>query len=230
MDTDDPSGERHRTGGRRGRHGRCRRAPQELRASLDAIVSEAERLSEQLIAESRAAAAGTTREAEDKAVGGPQTRRRAAADAIRARAEAEVEEHRRRVRAEVAEQVRAEVEPSRTGASWPRVRAQSQAVIGDLEASVRILGVSLESAVANIAEMLSALEAAPVAHGRPDAASAATPPTPADRSSCWAHARGAPGAADVRTSERRVRRAGSAAIGPAAPSVFDAGRVRTAAE
>ena len=49
------------------------------------------------------------------------------------------------------------------------MRAQSQAVIGDLEASVRILGVSMESAVANIAEMLSALEQLRSHTGRPDA-------------------------------------------------------------
>jgi hypothetical protein len=128
----------------------------DLRASLEAIVSEAERVSEQLIAESRAAAAATTREADDRA-SQILDQARTAADVIRTRAEGEVEEHRRRVRAEVSEQVRTElVEQNRL--ELAAVRAQSQAVIGDLEASVRILGVSMESAVANIAEMLSALE------------------------------------------------------------------------
>ena len=39
-----------------------------------------------------------------------------------------------------------------------RVHERQQAMIGDLEASVRILGVSMEAAVANIAEMLGALD------------------------------------------------------------------------
>lgn len=140
---------------------------EELRATLGAIVDEAQQLSEQLITESREAAARTTREAQDKADGLLARARadaeeitaqaRAAADAVRARAEADVEEHRRRVRAEVTEQVTRQVtEQSRRDLA--RVRAQSHDVIGDLEASVRILGVSLESAVTNIADMLSALE------------------------------------------------------------------------
>ena len=140
---------------------------EELRATLGAIVDEAQQLSEQLIAESREAAARTNREAQDKADGLLARARadaeeitaqaRAAADAVRARAEADVEEHRRRVRAEVTEQVTRQIaEQSRRDLA--RVRAQSHDVIGDLEASVRILGVSLESAVTNIADMLSALE------------------------------------------------------------------------
>jgi len=140
----------------------------ELRATLGAIVEEAQDLSEQLVAESREAAAATTREAQDKAdsilararadAEEISSQARAAADAVRAQAEAEVEEHRRRVRAEVTEQVTRQVtEQSRRDLA--RVRAQSHDVIGDLEASVRILGVSLESAVTNIADMLSALEA-----------------------------------------------------------------------
>ncbi len=38
-------------------------------------------------------------------------------------------------------------------------REQSDALISDLEASVRILGVSLESALANVSELLGSLEA-----------------------------------------------------------------------
>ena len=140
---------------------------QELRATLGAIVDEAQLLSEQLVAEGREAAAQATREAQDKADALLARARadaeeitgqaRAAADAVRYRAEADVEEHRRRVRAEVTEQVTRQVnEQSRRDLA--RVRAQSHDVIGDLEASVRILGVSLESAVTNIADMLSALE------------------------------------------------------------------------
>jgi hypothetical protein len=140
----------------------------ELRATLGAIVEEAQQVSEQLVAESREAAAATTREAQDRADAVLARARadaeeitaqaRAAADAVRTRAEAEVEEHRRRVRADVTEQVTRELsEQSRRDLA--RVRAQSHAVIGDLEASVRILGVSLESAVTNISDMLSALEA-----------------------------------------------------------------------
>jgi hypothetical protein len=141
---------------------------QELRATLGAIVEEAQDLSEQLVAESREAAAATTREAQDKADAVLARARadaeeitaqaRAAADAVRVQAESQVEEHRRRVRAEVTEHVTRQVnEQSRRDLA--RVRAQSHDVIGDLEASVRILGVSLESAVTNIADMLSALEA-----------------------------------------------------------------------
>jgi hypothetical protein len=76
---------------------------------------------------------------------------------VRARAEAQVEEHRRRVRAELTEQVTREVgEQSRR--EMARVEERQQAMIGDLEASVRILGVSLEAAVTTIGEMLGALD------------------------------------------------------------------------
>lgn len=129
---------------------------QDLRASLEAIVSEAERVSEELLDESRATAAATTRAADEHAAD-ILDQARAAADVIRSRAESEVEEHRRRVRAEVLEQVRTDV-AEQNRHELATVRAQSQAVIGDLEASVRILGVTMESAVANITEMLSALE------------------------------------------------------------------------
>ena len=197
---------------------------EELRATLGAIVDEAQQLSEQLIAESREAAARTNREAQDKADALLARARadaeeitaqaRAAADAVRARAEADVEEHRRRVRAEVTEQVTRQVtEQSRRDLA--RVRAQSHDVIGDLEASVRILGVSLESAVTNIADMLSALEALRSHMVDPEA-------EPGD-----AAVVAEPQAAAVHTQESR--RSGDEGFGaqvpssfvPATPTVFD---------
>jgi hypothetical protein len=136
-------------------------------ADADAIIEEAQQVSDQLMRESRSEAERTTADARLRAeglVGRARTeaeditrQARAAADAVRARAEAQVEEHRKRVRAELTEQVTREVaEHSRR--ELARVHERQQAMIGDLEASVRILGVSMEAAVANIAEMLAALD------------------------------------------------------------------------
>jgi hypothetical protein len=136
-------------------------------ADADAIIEEAQQVSEQLLRESRTEADRTTTDARLRAEGVVARARteaeditrqaRAAADAVRARAEAQVEEHRKRVRAELTEQVTREVtEQSRR--ELARVQERQQAMIGDLEASVRILGVSMEAATANITEMLGALE------------------------------------------------------------------------
>jgi cell division septum initiation protein DivIVA len=136
-------------------------------ADADGIIEEAQQVSDQLLRESRTEADRTTTEARQRAeglVGRARTeaediarQARAAADAVRARAEAQVEDHRKRVRAELTEQVTREVaEQSRR--ELARVHERQQSMIGDLEASVRILGVSMEAAVANIAEMLAALD------------------------------------------------------------------------
>jgi cell division septum initiation protein DivIVA len=136
-------------------------------ADADAIIEEAQQVSDQLLRESRAEADRLASDARQRAEGVVARARgeaeditrqaRAAADAVRARAEAQVEEHRRRVRAELTEQVTREVtEQSRR--ELARVQERQQSMIGDIEASVRILGVSMEAAVANIAEMLGALD------------------------------------------------------------------------
>ena len=136
-------------------------------ADADAVIEEAQQVSEQLLRESRTEAERTTTDARLRAEGVVGRARdeaeditrqaRAAADAVRARAEAQVEEHRKRVRAELTEQVTREVaEQSRR--ELARLHDRQQGMIGDLEASVRILGVSMEAATANIAEMLSALD------------------------------------------------------------------------
>ena len=136
-------------------------------ADADAVIEEAQQVSEQLLRESRTEADRATTDARQRAEGVVARARdeaeditrqaRAAADAVRARAEAQVEEHRKRVRAELAEQVTREVtEQSRRELS--RLHDRQQAMIGDIEASVRILGVSMEAATANIAEMLAALD------------------------------------------------------------------------
>jgi len=136
-------------------------------ADADAIIEEAQQVSEQLLRESRAEAERTTNDAKVRGeglVGRARTeaeditrQARAAADAVRARAEAQVEEHRKRVRAELTEQVTREV-AEQNRRELARVHERQQSMIGDLEASVRILGVSMEAAVANIAEMLAALD------------------------------------------------------------------------
>jgi hypothetical protein len=131
------------------------------------VIEEAQQVSEQLLRESRTEAERTTTDARLRSEGVVARARdeaeditrqaRAAADAVRARAEAQVEEHRKRVRAELTEQVTREVaEQSRR--ELARLHDRQQAMIGDLEASVRILGVSMEAASANIAEMLAALD------------------------------------------------------------------------
>ncbi len=136
-------------------------------ADADAIIEEAQQVSDQLLQESRAEAERVTSEARARAEGVVSRARteaeditrqaRAAADAVRARAEAQVEEYRRRVRAELTDQVTREVtEQSRR--ELARVHERQQSMLGDLEASVRILGVSMESAVGNISEMLGALD------------------------------------------------------------------------
>jgi hypothetical protein len=136
-------------------------------ADADAIIEEAQQVSDQLLQESRTEAERVTSEARVRAEGLVSRARteaediarqaRAAADAVRARAEAQVEEYRRRVRAELMEQVTREItEQSRR--ELARVHERQMSMIGDLEASVRILGVSMESAVGNISEMLGALD------------------------------------------------------------------------
>jgi hypothetical protein len=136
-------------------------------ADADAVIEEAQQVSEQLLRESRTEAERTTTDARQRGEGVVARARteaeditrqaRAAADAVRARAEAQVEEHRKRVRAELTEQVTREVtEQSRR--ELAQLHERQQAMIGDLEASVRILGVSMHAAAANIAEMLAALD------------------------------------------------------------------------
>jgi cell division septum initiation protein DivIVA len=162
-------------------------------ADADAMIEEAQEVSEQLLRESRTEAERTTTDARLRAegvVGRARTeaeditrQARAAADAVRARAEAQVEEHRKRVRAELTEQVTREVaEQSRR--ELARVHERQQSMIGDIEASVRILGVSMEAAVANIAEMLGALDSlrAHTAESLGEASPMNAPPRHADES------------------------------------------------
>jgi hypothetical protein len=156
-------------------------------ADADAIIEEAQQVSDQLLRESRADAERTTSEARVRAEGVVARAReeaeeitrqaRAAADAVRARAEAQVEEHRKRVRAELTEQVTREVtEQSRR--ELTRLHERQQSMIGDIEASVRILGVSMEAATANISEMLGALDSLR-AHSTESLGDATTSLTPA---------------------------------------------------
>ena len=126
-----------------------------------------------------------------------------------------MEEYRRRVRAEVTEQVTRQVtEQSRRDLA--AVRAQSRDVIGDLEASVRILGVSLESAVTNIADMLAALEALRSHMVDPEAdpaEAAVVTPRAREGVQTWEQQRGeAPTFGSQAPPRRGV---------PTAPSVFD---------
>lgn len=116
----------------------------EARAAADRLIAEAGERAEAVLAEARAEADAAAREA------------RAASDEVRARAEAEIEEHRRRVRTEVTAQVTRELQ-ERNRAELARQQDRQEAVVGDLEASVRILGVSLDSAAAHVTEMLGAL-------------------------------------------------------------------------
>ena len=139
---------------------------QEAAASADALVEEAQTLSVQLVRESKETAEELTSEARERADGilararleaeELADRARATADAIRAKAEADVEEHRRRVRAEVTDQVTRDLteQHQREVAS---AKEQSDARLSDLEASVRILGISLETALANVSELLGSL-------------------------------------------------------------------------
>lgn len=144
------------------------RVRQDAALAADAMVEEAQQLSEQLLAESRRMAEQTAAEARESAeavlaearseaedIG---KRARAEAEALRASAETEIEEHRRRVRAEVTAQVTAELTEQHRAAE-ATAREQSEALVSDLEASVRILGVSLESARSNVGELLDSLEA-----------------------------------------------------------------------
>lgn len=117
----------------------------EIRAEAERISLEARQHAESIVALARAEAEDITREA------------RAAAEGVRARAEAQIDEHRKRVRAELTEQVTREV-ADQSRREFTKIHEQQQGMIGDLEASVRILGVSLEAAVANITEMLAALD------------------------------------------------------------------------
>jgi hypothetical protein len=144
------------------------RVRQDAASAADAIVEEAQQLSVQLVSESRGAADQIHAEARERADGvlararieaeEVAERARATADAIRSAAEADIEEHRRRVRAEVTAQVTRDLTEQHRIAE-AGAREQSDALISDLEASVRILGVSLESALANVSELLGSLEA-----------------------------------------------------------------------
>jgi hypothetical protein len=144
------------------------RIRQDAASAADAMVAEAQQLSEQLVAESRRLAEQVTGEARERADGvlararmeaeEVAERARATADAIRSAAEADIEEHRRRVRAEVTAQVTRDLTEQHRLAE-ARAHEQSEALISDLDASVRILGVSLQSALANVSELLGSLEA-----------------------------------------------------------------------
>jgi cell division septum initiation protein DivIVA len=144
------------------------RIRQDATSAADAMVAEAQQLSEQLVAESRRAAEQVTSESRDRTdvvlararmeAEEVAERARATADAIRSAAEADIEEHRRRVRAEVTAQVTRDLTEQHRLAE-ARAHDQSEALISDLDASVRILGVSLESALANVSELLGSLEA-----------------------------------------------------------------------
>ncbi|GAB3259171.1 hypothetical protein [Nocardioides dilutus] len=143
------------------------RIRQDAASAADAMVAEAQQLSEQLVAESRQMAehiTGDARERADDVLARARTeaeaiteRARATADAIRSAAETEIEEHRRRVRAEVTEQVTRDLTEQHRLAE-ERAQERSEALISDLEASVRILGVSLESALANVSTLQGSLE------------------------------------------------------------------------
>lgn len=143
------------------------RIRQDAASAADAMVEEAQQLSEQLVAESRRTAEQVTGEARERADGvlararmeaeEVAERARATADAIRSAAETDIEEHRRRVRAEVTAQVTLDLTEQHRLAE-AKAQEQSEAAISDLEASVRILGVSLESALANVSELLGSLE------------------------------------------------------------------------
>jgi hypothetical protein len=143
------------------------RIRQEAAVAADALVEEAQTLSAQLVRESRELADQTAAEARDRADGilararleaeELADRAKATADAIRAKAESEVEEHRRRVRAEVTELVTRDL-TDKHQREVAAQREQSEALISDLEASVRILGVSLQSALANVSELLGSIE------------------------------------------------------------------------
>jgi hypothetical protein len=140
----------------------------ESRRAAEQIVAEGRGSAEQIVAESRRSAEQITGEARERADGVIERARteaeevagqaRANADALRAAAEADIEEHRRRVRAEVTAQVTQELTEQHRAAE-ATAREQSEALVSDLEASVRILGVSLESALANVSELLGSLEA-----------------------------------------------------------------------
>jgi hypothetical protein len=144
------------------------RVRQEAVSAADAMVEEAQHLSAQLVAESQTIADQLNAEARERADGvlararieaeEVAERARATADAIRSAAESDIEEHRRRVRAEVTAQVTRDLTEQHLLAE-AGAREQSDALISDLEASVRILGVSLESALANVSELLGTLEA-----------------------------------------------------------------------
>ena len=143
------------------------RVRQDAALAADAMVEEAQQLSAQLVAESRSVADLATNDARSRADGimararieaeEVAERARATADAIRTKAESDIEDHRRRVRAEVTAQVTRDLTEQHRIES-ASAREQSDALISDLEASVRILGVSLESALANVSELLGSLE------------------------------------------------------------------------
>jgi hypothetical protein len=216
------------------------RVRQDAALAADAMVEEAQQLSEQLLAESRRMAEQTAAEARESAEAvlaearleaeEISKRARAEADALRARAETEIEEHRRRVRAEVTAQVTAELTEQQRAAE-ATAREQSEALVSDLEASVRILGVSLESARSNVGELLASLEAM-----RPTAAPAArrADPTVAELGSVSAGSR--PAGEPLDSLFYGDAPAGTTGV-PSAPSPFgtdteepEPGRPRSATE
>lgn len=140
---------------------------QDAAIAADALVEEAQQLSAQLVEESQHSADQLTTDARERAdsvlsrarleAEEVAERARATADAIRTTAEQDVEDHRRRVRSEVtAEVTRDLTEQHRREVAG--ARKQSEELISDLEASVRILGVSLESALSNLSALLGSLE------------------------------------------------------------------------
>jgi hypothetical protein len=129
----------------------------QAREQADEVLTQARSEAEEVTGRARASA-DAVREAAESEAEEVTARARAAADALREAAETEIEEHRRRVRAEVAAQVTHELTEQHRAAE-ARAREQSEALISDLEASVRILGVSLESALSNVSELLGSLEA-----------------------------------------------------------------------
>ena len=116
-----------------------------------AVLADAERPSR------RATAPTASWPGPDRGRGARRTGPGATADAIRAKAESDVEEHRRRVRAEVTDQVTRDL-TEKYEREAAAAREQSESLVSDLEASVRILGVSLESPLANVSELLGSLE------------------------------------------------------------------------
>jgi hypothetical protein len=129
----------------------------QAREQADGVLAQARTEAEEVTGRARATAEALRAAAETEAEE-VTARARANAEALREAAETEIEEHRRRVRAEVTAQVTHDLTEQHRAAE-ARAREQSEALVSDLEASVRILGVSLESALSNVSELLGSLEA-----------------------------------------------------------------------